>query len=81
MGLKSQATRKVGDMMAFVLMKGGVGAPAVVAIPDISAALLAERAGARLPFESSLLINSSFPASKIVSVNKESIVCLLYFQK
>lgn len=81
MSLRSQATRKVGDMMAFVLMKRILGAPAVVAIPHISGPLSVERTGAKLPFESSLPINSSFPASKIVSVNIEHFVCLLYFQK
>lgn len=54
--LKSQATRKVGDMMACLLMMGGFGAPAIVAIPDISAALLAERTAASLPFEGFALI-------------------------
>lgn len=57
--LKSQATRKVGDMMASLFMMGRYGASATGATPDISAALLAERTAASLPFESFALIKES----------------------
>lgn len=45
------ATRKVGDMLAHVLTMRRIGAPWTVAIPDISAALLAETTAAGLPFQ------------------------------
>jgi len=46
-------------MMACLPMMGGFGAPATVAIPDISAALLVERTAAILPFEGFALMKYS----------------------